>query len=103
MPLVVRTDAECKVPAEPDGFGCTGGGEILVYPNPNKGEFTLKLISDLNEDVIVQVIDMLGQKLYNATAATNKLHTIHLLVPRGIYIISSVSSHGKCKEKVVVE
>ncbi len=45
----------------------SGGFEhIRLYPNPNKGTFTIKGAIDTREDVKVDILNMIGQSVYSA-------------------------------------
>lgn len=42
-------------------------GSVLIQPNPNNGRFTLSFQNDLKGDVTVEVINSIGQSVYNET------------------------------------
>jgi len=50
----------------------TGGNDVRLVPNPNKGEFTVKgtLASTLDQEVTLEITDMLGQVVYSHKVMT---------------------------------
>jgi hypothetical protein len=93
--------------------GCTGAsitivivyepqdtGVFKLYPNPNKGTFTIKGYTFKDQDVPIEVVNTLGQRVYieNATT-TNKLLDRTITIPAsssGVYRLRMVSD-GKTK------
>jgi hypothetical protein len=102
LPFTVRPAGDCADNL-PYATGCTGEGDLSIYPNPSEGTFTVNIFSPVDEEVQITIVNMVGQKLKRIVTATNKPLVIELVVPRGVYIISAISAHGKCKEKIVVE
>lgn len=102
LPVTVRPAADCANNL-PDAVGCSGEGDLSIYPNPNDGTFTINVYSPVSEHVQLIVVNMVGQKLSRFLTTTNKPLTVDLVVPRGVYIVYAVSGHGKCMEKIVVE
>ena len=77
---------------------------LAVYPNPVRtGILNIKITSDLTEDAMLTVTNVLGQTLQQQTITTNKPATIKMDEPAGIYFISAVSRNGNWKTEVVVE
>jgi hypothetical protein len=85
------------------GIGCSGDGEINIYPNPaHSGQFTVHLFSNVNEEAQLIIINTLGQRIYKTIAATNKPIAIDIEVIKGVYTVLAITAHGKCIEKVTV-
>jgi hypothetical protein len=76
---------------------------IAIAPNPNKGSFTMNIQSDNNEEVQVEITNILGAKVKEFTATTNKEMNVTLDQPAGIYFISAITSQGRNVMRVVVE
>jgi len=71
-----------------------GAGDIVVIPNPNKGDFMIKgTLGAMTEDVNLEITDVLGQVVYKnkITASNGKLNE-HIILPgqlaNGMYILS---------------
>jgi trimeric autotransporter adhesin len=80
------------------------GTELLrVFPNPNDGAFTVRVSSGVNVPVQITVTNILGQKIKEITAATNKDIPLQLRVPNGMYFVNVVTEKRRWCEKVLVE
>jgi hypothetical protein len=74
--------------------------DISVLPNPNNGQFT---IIGLEEGAQVQIVNIMGQLVYEETASTN-FSVIELTdQPRGIYYIRVQSNQGQTTTKFIIE
>ena len=81
----------------------TGGVSVLnVYPNPSTGDFTINMASDLTEQAVVTVTNIVGEKVKEFTIATNQPTELSLDQPDGVYFISTVTSTGKYSAKVTI-
>jgi uncharacterized protein YjdB len=86
--------------------GTTGGGvtsivdvqsgitDAVVFPNPNKGEFTIRASVATNDDipVAIEVTDMLGKVIYKseATAQNGKMNqriSLQNVISNGMYML----------------
>ena len=77
--------------------------ELKVYPNPNEGMFTIKLMSESNEQVSIVITNLLEQKVKEITTVTNQPVNIKLDVAAGVYLISANTEHGKYVGKVTIQ
>lgn len=79
---------------------------INVYPNPNKGQFTIKLDASLGlNGADVVIVDMLGNRVYaaNASAFANAELNIDLAhVSAGVYMVQVSSELGATSKRVVI-
>ena len=80
----------------------SAGAELKLAPNPNKGVFTMNLLSDNNEQVQVIITNILGEKVKEFTATTNTDTEINLNAAAGIYLLSANTEHGRYVARVVV-
>ena len=76
--------------------------QLIVYPNPNQGEFTLNLASANSENAVVVITNVLGEKVKEFTMATNKPAGIILDQPTGLYLVSATTSTGKYSAKITI-
>jgi len=78
---------------------------LNVYPNPvvNNGTLTVNISSNITEDAVLNITNVLGQKINQQTIKTNKLTTIKMDMPAGIYFIKASNAHGSWGTQVVVE
>jgi hypothetical protein len=64
---------------------------FILFPNPNNGSFTIKALLKKDQQVPLRVDDAIGQRIWKATAQTNKLILeYHVMLPQvadGIYTL----------------
>ncbi len=79
---------------------------FLVYPNPNKGNFTVEFDQAVNEPVIINVYDIRGrnvhQKIFGVVAQFKETIDIHQM-QSGVYFLEVVAGSKKEVKKIVVE
>ncbi|PWH84083.1 peptidase [Algibacter marinivivus] len=83
-----------------------GFENFLVFPNPNKGDFTIKLNGSKSRDIITEIYDIRGRvifkKNYEATGDFNQsidLNNIH----SGMYILNVSDGLRKSTKKIIIE
>ncbi|MEM6719633.1 MAG: reprolysin-like metallopeptidase [Bacteroidota bacterium] len=79
---------------------------FALYPNPNKGEFSLSFNSTSGEDINIDVHDISGRlifnKNYNATATFNENISLNN-VSTGMYLITVTDQEKTVTKKLIVE
>ena len=81
--------------------------ELLVYPNPTQGEFTIKIALAEVSNVNVRVINLITSDIMNEREAQG--HSDYLLdftaayLPSGVYLLSVETPSGNAIRKLVVE
>jgi hypothetical protein len=93
--------------------GCTGTSadlavtglatpNLYVYPNPNRGQFTIQFYNQANEEVTVRVFDSKGAQVYQRKVLTTIPYTniqIDLtngrILTSGVYIVDVLDSGGR--------
>ncbi len=78
-------------------------GTIVVYPDPNTGTFTLKVSSDIRENALIIITNLIGEKVKEFTTYTNREYEVNLEVPAGVYYLSASTHQGIYSAKMVVE
>ena len=88
----------------------TGGGDIQLIPNPNKGTFIVKgtLGTTADEEVSLEVTDMLGQVIYNGKVMTqggniNERIQLNGNIANGMYLLNLRSESNNKVFHIVVE
>jgi hypothetical protein len=77
-----------------------------LYPNPNKGSFTVQFDSKSNADVAITVHDISGRtilsKKYNNTGLISQNVSLDN-VQTGVYLVTVQDGDGKVVKRIVVE
>ena len=75
---------------------------LYVYPNPNRGQFTIQFYNQANEEVTVRVFDSKGAQVYQRKVLTTIPYTniqIDLtngrILTSGVYIVDVLDSGGR--------
>jgi subtilisin-like proprotein convertase family protein len=80
--------------------------EFAIFPNPNNGEFTVKLNSDSGEAINVAVFDMRGrsifQKKYNPTNTFEQVIQLDN-VESGIYLVNVSDGINQTTKKIIIK
>jgi hypothetical protein len=77
-----------------------------LYPNPNNGSFKLQFDNPTSKEILVNVFDIRGRKIFESNYAnqTTFNETIQLnAVETGMYLVSVSSGNQKVVKKIIVE
>ena len=77
---------------------------IAIFPNPNKGLFTIDLGSEMKGDVTIQVYNLLGSIVYNETKENKNIaYNLDLQhVEKGIYYLSIKGEQKSIVKKIMI-
>lgn len=82
-------------------------GDVSVYPNPSKGEFTIDMTVLASSDVTVEVENILGAIVYESTPGAvqgNYSENISLgNAPAGMYFVRVTAGKQQLVKKIVIE
>lgn len=67
---------------------------VNVFPNPSTGEFTINLINENDQQAVVTISNMVGEKVKEIMMNTNEPFKIKLDEPTGIYVLTAVTKDG---------
>ncbi|MGQ7946097.1 reprolysin-like metallopeptidase [Flavobacterium sp. WC2509] len=79
---------------------------FMLYPNPNKGSFTVMFTSPDKEDIQVFVTDLSGRKIYQKTIKNTGVINEVVQIPNaqvGIYIVTLVDGDSKGSSKIIIK
>ena len=78
-----------------------------IFPNPNNGEFTIKLNSSTDEDVSVEIYDIRGRSVYSksfANTSSDFNQTINLnAIESGMYLVKVNDGDKEAIKKILIE
>jgi len=81
--------------------------DLTVYPNPNKGNFTFSINSNIQEDISLKLINSMGQIIEERnilSASVNHTEQFNLShLSKGIYYLHISSKQYQRSEKIVVQ
>jgi len=80
--------------------------QFSIFPNPNNGEFTIKLNSNSGDDIKVNVYDIRGRVIFNNVYSNTPdfTQTINLNnVQSGMYLVNVNDGRGQVTKKIIVE
>jgi len=78
---------------------------FTIYPNPNKGTFTVELNSGTNEDINIDVFDIRGRQIYSNLfeSSTRFSQTVNLNVQTGVYLVKVSNGNFTETKKIIIE
>jgi len=103
----VNTSSLCTTVAVGMGIGdpSSMAGTVRVYPNPNRGQFSVEM--DLNGLVSIQVVDTRGRLIHSEVFQGSGLKTTSILdlssEAKGTYIVQVQNDGGTVTQSVVIE
>ena len=69
--------------------------DVLVYPNPNRGQFTLQIKGVKLQGENIEIFNVLGEKVYSQFSIFNSQLSINLTSqPPGIYLYRIINASG---------
>ncbi len=83
-----------------------GVGSVSIFPNPNKGQFTVTLNSADSDKVMITVYDIRGRRIYDTTFenASNFNQVINLNgIQAGMYLVKISDGQRQATKKIIVE
>ncbi|MGJ8591759.1 MAG: proprotein convertase P-domain-containing protein [Aquaticitalea sp.] len=81
-------------------------GGFSIFPNPNHGEFTIKMNSISSDNITVEVFDIRGRSIFNNTygssANFNQLITLDA-IQSGMYLVKVRDGERDIIKKIIIE
>jgi len=88
------------------GIGERSEGSLILYPNPNNGKFTLRLVFPESDIFHVVILDMLGCLIYETTVRSENGFMERTLdvrpIPSGVYFVTVLAGNQQVKRKILV-
>jgi hypothetical protein len=105
--IVVMTVSEEKETRDgSDLIGTTDNFDVSVYPNPNKGNFTIDLQLKNDQKTMVKVLDSSGKEVYNKTVSGTKQQKLDVKLKKpsaGMYVVIIEQGDEIIKLKTIID
>lgn len=75
----------------------------LLFPNPNKGSFSIKVHSKKGEASIIELFSMDGKLIKTYKSMGNEIEINNPELPNGLYLISTQSRNQKSINRMIIE
>ena len=79
--------------------------EFSIFPNPNEGEFTIKLNSSSNQDIQINIFDIRGRQIFNQsyTNTADFNQTVRLnSIQSGMYLVQVSDGEKETTKKIII-
>jgi hypothetical protein len=76
--------------------------QLTVYPNPNSGEFELKLNYAENQNTKIEMYNITGDLIYTAHLTSDQIKIKMDTISSGVYFIKALSDHKEHTKKIVI-
>jgi len=77
---------------------------LSIYPNPGNGHYQVSITARAETTVFLQVVNLLGGKVYEQTLKVNgsMMHTLDLnMLPSGIYLLRMEGNGISVTKKII--
>ena len=75
---------------------------VNIFPNPNQGTFTICVFSNMQENLLITISDVMGRTVTEIGTSTDKPVEVRLINPPGTYIINVAGPRGSWKDKLTI-
>lgn len=75
--------------------------EMVVYPNPNSGEFTIEF-RNFDDEIKVMLFNSIGQMVYNEQTTKKQIQMSVPNLKSGMYFIKAVNKDKQFNQKIIV-
>lgn len=76
--------------------------QISIYPNPNKGNFTINIQGELSNNAKVEIYSLDGSLKYSSAIVSKQQNIIFTQTP-GMYLIRIYNNEKKYTEKIILQ
>ncbi|NJM79545.1 MAG: T9SS type A sorting domain-containing protein, partial [Flavobacterium sp.] len=80
--------------------------DFALFPNPNKGSFTVKFLSETSSNIDINIHDISGRQVYKKSFVNNGTFNQNIElnnVQKGIYLVSIQEDDKKTVKRIIVE
>lgn len=77
--------------------------QFSIFPNPNSGNFNIKINAQLSNSDLITITDILGRQVYQSKLNNTDSEIDLSELGKGVYTVSISTRNGKTAKKVVIE
>jgi hypothetical protein len=85
------------------GFNVNNAGTYTVLPNPSNGIFRIDFSEVTSLPVKIEVLDLMGNIVYENPAVTTKTEIVMSSHPKGMYFVRLKTEDGTLTQKIVIQ
>jgi hypothetical protein len=74
----------------------------FIYPNPSTDYFTVSMLSNISEDVSIELFDVAGRKLLTQYGTESNFRINSNLLPNGTYLLKIKQQENSFTEKIII-
>ena len=93
--------------AEPSlGIANNSLANFALYPNPNKGNFTVQFNSSSSNEIVISVHDMRGRTILNSKYSNTGLFSQNVQldqVQSGVYLVTVQDGDKKVVKRIIIQ
>jgi hypothetical protein len=78
-------------------------GQLVVWPNPSRGEVSVDVPEDIVNDYEILVVDLLGQVVYSEKAQQESIWKGNLNLSSGIYVLKLIAENRLYTVPLIIE
>ena len=79
---------------------------FAIYPNPNKGDFTVQFNSSSNNEIKIEVYDMRGRRIFDNNYENTGLFRQNIQLNNlqsGVYLVNVQDGKKKEVKRIIIE
>ena len=76
--------------------------DVVVYPNPNNGYFTL-MSSIIQGNTVVEIYNLIGKKVFESPISLKSTELDISHQPKGVYLLKVSSGDKQYTERIVIQ
>lgn len=97
-------DASYSMPTGVNELLSPENNDVLIFPNPTNGIFTVQMPSIQNIENYVEVYNLLGAKIHESEKSSLPTYSINLSnQPKGVYIVKVYNGKNYTTRKILVQ
>ena len=77
--------------------------DVVLYPNPNNGNFTVNIPVEVQNAYQVEVVNMTGQVVYREAGLSTPIWNVNMPQADGIYVVRIIGEKAQYRVPVVIQ